>query len=66
MSLAAAFVDAPALRAGPAGVGRRYVYQPASAPIELVFQLAPEFGPALVEDHLVEARILFHFPARMF
>ena len=55
LSLAVALTGAPAFRTGPAGIDRRHGDQPAAVPGQLVFQLTPQFSPALVEDRSIQA-----------
>src|SRR6202030_1510949 len=54
LSLAVALTGAPAFRTGPAGIDRRHGGQPAAVPGQLVFQLTPQFSPALVEDRSIQ------------
>jgi hypothetical protein len=63
LSLAVVFVDASALRTGPTRVDRSHSYQHAAVPSELVFQLAPEFSPALIENGSIQAGLCAHIAA---
>src|SRR6202162_6341806 len=64
LSLAVAFTGAPAFRTGPAGIDRRHGDQPAAVPGQLIFQLTPQFCPALVEDGSIQAGLGPHLAPR--
>src|ERR1700722_15134216 len=64
LSLAVALPGAPAFRTGPAGIDRRHGDQPAAVPGQLVFQLTPQFSPALVEDRSIQPGLGPHLAAR--
>src|ERR1700730_17628973 len=64
LSLAVALTGAPASRTVPAGMDRRHGDQPAAVPGQLVFQLTPQFSPALVEDRSIQAGLGPHLAAR--
>ncbi|WP_244477952.1 hypothetical protein [Methylobacterium sp. Leaf86] len=51
-------VDVTALWARPIHVPRRYLNDPATAPVLLVAKLARELAPALIEDRLVQSGLL--------
>src|SRR6202041_2391784 len=61
---AVALTGAPAFRTGPAGIDRRHGDQPAAVPGQLVFQLTPQFSPALVEDRSIQAGLGPHLAPR--
>src|ERR1700693_4950078 len=64
LSLAVALTGGPAFRTGSAGLDRRNGNQPAAVPGQLVFQLTPQFSPALVEDRSIQAGLGPHLAPR--
>src|SRR6202041_1110657 len=64
LSLAVALTGAPAFGTGPAGIDRRHRDQAAAVPGTLVFQLTPQFCPALVEDRSIQAGLGPHLASR--